>query len=62
MKTKNEFIYEIEYEVWNKLSAKHEISKAILTLDRDIESIFENEIIERLPTSSLTKIISKRKL
>lgn len=61
-KTKTQFRYGIEYELWNKLLAQHETKRAILTLDREIKYVLENEIIERLPTSMITKIIRTKEL
>lgn len=60
-KTKNQLRYGIEFETYNRTLSKYEIRRAILTFDREIESIPKNEIIERLPTSS-TQIISITKL
>ncbi len=57
-----QFKYNIEYEVFNKLLSKKEICNATLILEREIKFIPELEIIERIPTASITKIISTKLL
>jgi len=60
--SKKQFIYNVEYEVVNQLLGKKEIHNATFTSDRDVKFIPESEIFERLPTSSVTKIISINEL
>lgn len=49
--------YKVEFEVFNRLLGKKEISYAIIELTRDIKLVPEIEVYDLLP-SSVTKIIS----